>query len=61
MESLANGLYTVINGVYSLVDAVLSPAAMLVALVAASLTWLALIELDEIDRQGRKPEIGMGQ
>jgi hypothetical protein len=61
MESLANGLYTVVNGVYGLVDAALSPAAVMVGLVAAALTWLSLIELDELNRQGRKPEIGMGQ
>jgi hypothetical protein len=61
MDVLANGLFTVLNGVYTMLDAALGPAFIMSALVGLSFLWIALIELDELNRQGRKPEIGRGQ
>lgn len=59
METLGNGLITLANGAWVLLDVVFSPVTFVVALLAAGLVWLALIEVDELDRQGTKPEIGI--
>jgi len=61
MDALANGLVTVANGARTLADGVLTPVALMCAVIAASLVWLALIELDELNRQGTKPEIERGR
>lgn len=61
MNVLTNGLVTLYNGARTTLDGVVSPVPLLVIVLAASFAWLALIELDELDRQGRKPEIGSGR
>jgi len=61
MSVLTNGFVTLYNGARATLDGVISPIPLLVLLLAASFSWLALIELDELDRQGRKPEIGNGR
>lgn len=61
MNALTNGLITVANGLVALADGATTPVALMCAVVAASLAWLALIELDELNRQGTKPEIERGR
>lgn len=53
-----DGLVVLFNGVAAIFAAVSGPAAWLVAICVASLTWLAVVEVDELDRQGRKPTVG---
>lgn len=61
MNVLTNGLVTIFNGIQATLDGVLSPIPLIALVLVLSFTWLALIELDELDRQGRKPEIGRGR
>jgi hypothetical protein len=61
MQFLSNGAISVINGLYSMLGLALEPVTVIVVLLGFSLAWLGLIELDELDRQGRKPEIGRGR
>jgi hypothetical protein len=58
MDILGAGLTTLINGTLELLLRVASPVTVIVVLLSVSLGWLCLIELDELDRQGSKPEIG---
>lgn len=58
MDTITNGLITIANGLLDLASRVVSPITVLVVLLVASYAWLCLIELDELDRQGTKPEIG---
>jgi len=61
MDVFANGLVTIFNGITTIVDGLLTPVAVMAILLACGLTWLALIELDELNRQGTKPEIERGR
>jgi hypothetical protein len=55
--SLGAGLVTIINGAFSAVDLVLSPIPLALAVCAGGMWWLAGIEVEELTRQGTKPEI----
>ncbi len=46
------------NGLVDLAVSVVHPLVLVVAAMVLSMTWLALIERDELDRLGSKPEIG---
>ena len=59
METLGNGIITLANGAWLAVDMVVSPITLALAALGAGLLWLALIECDELDRQGTKPEVGL--
>jgi len=61
MDILSNGLITLYNGVNDLLNFALHPMSIAVVLIAVGLWWLSLIELDELNRQGTKPEIGHGR
>jgi len=61
MDSLTNGAITVLNGLIGAFDVAFHPLTLVVVAMGVSYAWLALIELDELDRQGTKPEIGRGQ
>jgi hypothetical protein len=57
MQALANGLYLLFNGAMSSIHAVVSPVTIAIVLCLGSLTWLATLETDELNRQGHKPTI----
>lgn len=57
MEALTAGLTTIANGVLSALGALGSPVAIALMLSAASLSWLALVEIHELDRLGAKPNV----
>ena len=61
MQILTNGAISVLNGLHAMVGFVFEPVTLIVAILGLSFAWLGLIELDELDRQGRKPEIGQGR
>jgi hypothetical protein len=58
MDTLGAGLITMANGLFDLALSVAHPLVLVVAAMALSMSWLALIERDELDRLGSKPEIG---
>lgn len=58
MEILGNGLVTLANGAWVAVTSIASPITLAIIGMAVGLLWLALIETDELDRQGTKPEVG---
>ena len=57
MEKLGDGLVTLLNGLLEMVDALFSPLSFVILLLAVSIVWLCLVEIDEMDRQGSKPEV----
>ena len=58
MTTLGSGLITMANGFVDLVHAVVNPLVLVAAALVLSMVWLGLIERDELDRLGTKPEIG---
>jgi hypothetical protein len=58
MEKVSSSLITLANGSVELLLGVTNPLVLVAAALGLSFTWLALIERDELDRQGTKPEIG---
>jgi hypothetical protein len=57
MQALANGLFLMFNGALSSIHAVISPVTIAVVLCVGSLTWIAVLESDELNRQAHKPTI----
>jgi len=58
MNTLANGLFTILNGLLNLFHFAISPFTIAAVILGFSLFWLMLLEIDELDRQGTKPEVG---
>lgn len=58
MSELANSVLTLANGAYNLAVSFANPLVWVVAAMAAGFWWLALVEIDEINRQGAKPVVG---
>ena len=58
MDTLGAGLITMANGLFDLLISIANPLVLVVVAMALSMSWLALIERDELDRLGSKPEIG---
>lgn len=59
-ELLAAGLVTVVNGAWTIVDTAVHPLTGVLLLLGGAFTWLALLETDELARQGTKPEVRRG-
>jgi hypothetical protein len=58
MSILSAGLVVIVNGLLTMLGAIASPLTIAGAAGLAALVWLALIEVDELDRQGIKPRVG---
>jgi hypothetical protein len=58
MDKIGSSFITLANGFVELLLGVAHPLVLIVVALGLSLTWLALIERDELDRLGTKPEIG---
>jgi hypothetical protein len=58
LERIGYGLVTFFNGVTGLVGALASPLTIGIVVGSLCLGWLALCEIEEMDRQGAKPEVG---
>lgn len=57
MDAVATGLIAIFNGLWTLLAAVFSPLTITILVLIACGTWLAVIEVDELDRQARKPTV----
>jgi len=58
MDALLSGLITLLNGFLAMVGALASPITLGLIILAGSLAWFARLEIDEVNRQSAKPEIG---
>lgn len=58
MDMLGNGLVTLANGAQSALSGLLSPMGIAMCIIGVSLSWLALVEVELLNRQGAKPRIG---
>jgi hypothetical protein len=58
MIDLGNSIVSLVNGLYSILNIIISPNVILAFVLFVSLFWVFLIEIDELDRQGTRPEIG---
>ncbi len=58
MDILASGLVVIVNGLLTMLGAIASPLTIAGVAGVAALVWLALIETDELNRQGVKPQVG---
>jgi len=58
MLEFGNALISLINGFIIFLNKLFSPVFILSFIMFLSFLWIMLIELDELDRQSSKPEIG---
>jgi hypothetical protein len=58
MDALGTGLILTANGLLDLLGRVADPMTLIGATLLASAFWLATIEIEELDRQGAKPQVG---
>jgi hypothetical protein len=54
---LGAGAVTLFNGVWALITTLASPITLAVVVSAAGFFWLAGIEVEELNRQGTKPDV----
>jgi hypothetical protein len=58
MRIFSNSLITLTNGAFDFITRLFSPVSIILILLVISLAWMALLEMDEMNRQGTKPEVG---
>jgi hypothetical protein len=58
MDALAAGIITIFNGLHAVFGHVLSPIALTVCILGASMAWLAAVDVEELNRRGTKPRVG---
>ena len=58
MRIFSNSLITLTNGAFDFITRLFSPVSVILILLVISLAWMALLEMDEMNRQGTKPEVG---
>jgi len=58
MLSFGNVLITYANGFYLLITKLFSPISIAIFILAISMFWMFLLEIDEYNRQGTKPDVG---
>lgn len=57
MEAVGTGLILLANGAMTIIGQFASFAVVVGAVAAVSLWWLATMEVEEINRQGVKPDV----
>ena len=57
LEHVASVLITIFNGAATVVGTVADLRVVLVVVCAASLAWLAAVEIEQLDRKGYKPGV----
>lgn len=60
METISNGLMLVFNGFLTVLTSVVDWRVLAGLAMAASLVWLARLEIDNVDEQGTKPFLPRG-
>jgi hypothetical protein len=58
LDLLGHVLVTFANGAWGALGALANPLTLAGIAGACGLGWLALCEIEELDRQGAKPEVG---
>lgn len=58
MTALISGLITLLNGFTATASTLLSPVGVALSLTAAAAAWLALVEIELMDRNAAKPHVG---
>lgn len=58
MTTFVDGLIALLNGLLTLLGHVLNLTTGAAIVLAVGLGWLALLEIDRLNRQGTKPVIG---
>jgi hypothetical protein len=58
MTIFSNSLITLTNGAFDFITRLFSPVSIILILLVISLSWMALLEMDEMNRQGTKPDVG---
>lgn len=61
MDNLTNSIFTIVNGLTVIVDRMFTAVGFMLVICALSLAWFALLEADEVKRQGTKPVVGRGR
>lgn len=61
MENLTNSIFTIVNGLTVIMDRMFTAVGFMLVVCALSLAWFALLEADEVKRQGTKPVVGRGR
>lgn len=59
MDQIAAGLVALFNGLLNALTTLVSPIVLAAMVLAAGLVWMALVEIDELNRQGTKPDVGL--
>ena len=61
MKNLTNSIFTIVNGLTVIMDRMFTAVGFMLVVCALSLAWFALLEADEVKRQGTKPVVGRGR
>ena len=59
MNTLANSFIALANGIFASAHHLVSPITVALVVIGASLAWIARIEVEELNRKGTKPHIGI--
>jgi hypothetical protein len=59
MQILSNGMTAMFNGLFASAHSLGTPVSISIIISALCLGWLAVLECDELDRQGTKPIVGL--
>ena len=58
MNTFVDSFISLLNGLFVMTNAAKNPLFIVGVLLIISFSWLALLEIDELNRQGSKPEVG---
>jgi hypothetical protein len=58
MDALSAGIITIFNGIHAAFNHVLSPIALTICILGATMAWLAAVDVEELNRRGTKPRVG---
>jgi len=55
MEAITAGLVVILNGVFTLLGTLFTPVVGIAVLTLLGLGWLAIIEIEELNKRSSKP------
>ncbi len=56
-DAIFNGVTATLNGLFSILSGILDIRVVFILLVVCSALWMAACEIEELDRQGVKPDV----